>query len=276
MPDARISFSGFRFDPTTGELTGPNGSIRLGPQPAKVLAMLAQRPGDLVTRAEIKSALWPDTVVEADQGLNFCIRQVRAALGDEADAGRFIETLPKRGYRFVGVIDSVPPAAEPPPPVTVVSRRQTWTVVGATALVVVIGSVIIASRVGTNRNVAILPLLTRAGDPEWVADVGRRVTDGLVVRLTAAAAGSIGVIGPATTASLASDPRPQTELGRALGAGYVMSGAIRPSDSTVFIQLVRVSDGVHVYAMRRRVVATSIDSLTAALAAAAAGKILTR
>jgi DNA-binding winged helix-turn-helix (wHTH) protein/TolB-like protein len=274
MPDAPISFSGFRFDPTTGELTGPNGSVRLGPQPAKVLAMLTQRPGDLVTRAEIKNALWPDTVVEADQGLNFCIRQVRAALGDEADAGRFIETLPKRGYRFVGVLDGTAAAAAPAP--SPVSRRRMWPVVGAAALVAIAGSLMIAFRVGTNRNVAILPLVPQAGDPDWVADAGRRVTDGLLVRLTAVAPGSIGVVGPATTASLASDQRPHTELGRALGVGYVMSGAIRPSDSTVFIQMIRVRDGVHLYATRRHVVGVSIDSLTTALAAAAATKILAR
>jgi DNA-binding winged helix-turn-helix (wHTH) protein/TolB-like protein len=274
---APIAFSGFRFDPTTGELTGPNGSIRLGPQPAKVLAMLTERPGDLVTRAEIKSALWPDTVVEADQGLNFCIRQIRAALGDEAEYGRFIETLPKRGYRFVGALDTVTAGpVSAPAPVARSRGRGFGVAFGLTALIAIGAAVFIAPKRLANRNVAILPLTPQPNDPDWVADASRRITDGLVVHLTAEAPASIGVVGPATTAPLASDKRPHTELGRLLGVGYVMSGGIRMSDSTVFIQVIRASDGVHVYAMRRRAFGANIDSLTTALAAGAAGKILAR
>jgi DNA-binding winged helix-turn-helix (wHTH) protein len=98
-----LRFERFTFDPESGDLRGPDGVlIPLEPQPAKVLAMLASRPGALVTRDELRAAVWPDgTHVEFDQGLNYCIRQVRAALGDTARRPVFIETVARRGYRFL-------------------------------------------------------------------------------------------------------------------------------------------------------------------------------
>src|SRR5262249_12281475 len=85
--------------------------IRLQPQPFKVLELLARRGSEVVTREEIRAHVWlDDTVVDFEQGLNFCIRRIREVLGDTADAPRFIETLPRRGYRFVM------PVAAPAPP----------------------------------------------------------------------------------------------------------------------------------------------------------------
>ncbi len=86
--------------------------IKLQDQPLQVLAMLLERPGDLVTREELRTKLWPaDTFVDFDHGLNSAINKLREALGDSADNPRFIETLPRRGYRFVGAVD--PPATPP-------------------------------------------------------------------------------------------------------------------------------------------------------------------
>src|SRR5213075_1857745 len=88
--------------------------IKLAPQPLKVLEILVRRSGEVVTRAEIREHVWcEDTVVDFEQGLNFCIRQIREALGDVADAPRFIETLPRRGYRFLMPVTGSAPA-EPP------------------------------------------------------------------------------------------------------------------------------------------------------------------
>ena len=89
--------------------------VKLAPQPFKVLELLARHRGQVVTRAEIRDHVWSgDTFVDFDQGLNFCIRQIREVLGDTADAPRFIETLPRRGYRFLmPVTDSSPAAAAP-------------------------------------------------------------------------------------------------------------------------------------------------------------------
>ena len=84
--------------------------IKLAPQPFKVLELLARRSGDVVTRPEIRDHVWSgDTFVDFEQGLNFCIRQIREVLGDTADAPRFIETLPRRGYRFLMPVTGAQP-----------------------------------------------------------------------------------------------------------------------------------------------------------------------
>jgi TolB-like protein len=96
------AFGAFELDAATGELRQHGDLIKLAPQPLKVLELLARRSGEIVTREEIRKHIWEgDTFVDFEQGLNFCIRQIREALGDTAGAPRFIETLPRRGYRFL-------------------------------------------------------------------------------------------------------------------------------------------------------------------------------
>ena len=99
-----LSFGPFRLDPRTLELSKDGQSVAIRPQPCRVLAILASRPGELVTRAELAAALWPGVHVRVDLGLNSCLKQVRAAIGDDADEPRWIETLARRGYRFVGAV----------------------------------------------------------------------------------------------------------------------------------------------------------------------------
>src|SRR5580765_4264345 len=105
-----LRFAAFELHPATGELRHRGGVLKLSPQPFKVLELLARRGGEVVTRVEIRDHVWSgDTFVDFDQGLNFCIRQIREVLGDTADAPQFIETLPRRGYRFLmPVTDSTP------------------------------------------------------------------------------------------------------------------------------------------------------------------------
>jgi DNA-binding winged helix-turn-helix (wHTH) protein len=99
---AVLRFGGFELHTAAGELRHRGDLVKLPPQPFKVLQLLAERSGQIVTRADIREHIWcGDTFVDFEQGLNFCIRQIRAALGDAADHPRFIETLPKRGYRFL-------------------------------------------------------------------------------------------------------------------------------------------------------------------------------
>ncbi len=108
-----LRFGVFEMDLRSGELRRNGTVVRLQPQPFKVLALLADRPGEVVTREEIQSSVWAaGTFVDFEQSLNFCIRQIRAALGDSALHPRFVETLPRRGYRWVGgtVERVVPPA----------------------------------------------------------------------------------------------------------------------------------------------------------------------
>jgi TolB-like protein len=97
-----LRFGAFELDSEAGELRQHGDVIKLAPQPFKVLALLAGRSGEVVSRNEIRNHVWcDDTFVDFEQGLNFCIRQIREALGDTAGTPQFIETLPKRGYRFL-------------------------------------------------------------------------------------------------------------------------------------------------------------------------------
>ena len=106
LPCTRVS-AHFAINAATGELRARGDVVKLSPQPFKVLELLVRRNGDVVTRNEIREHVWcGDTFVDFEQGLNFCIRQIREALGDTADAPRFIETLPRRGYRFLMPVES--------------------------------------------------------------------------------------------------------------------------------------------------------------------------
>src|SRR4051812_29325992 len=109
-----LRFETFELDGGSGELRRHGDRLRLSPQPFRVLELLARRSGEVVTRLEIRERVWcDDTFVDFEQGLNFCIRQIREALGDTAGAPRFIETLPRRGYRFLIPLEAPTPAKKP-------------------------------------------------------------------------------------------------------------------------------------------------------------------
>src|SRR6201982_959831 len=102
-----IRFGAFEIDLKAGELRKGGGRIKLQGQPFEILVMLLERPGELVERERLRERLWPtDTFVDFDHGVNTAINRLREALGDSADAPRFVETLPRRGHRFVGGVDT--------------------------------------------------------------------------------------------------------------------------------------------------------------------------
>lgn len=104
-------FGPFCLDAGSGELRRHDDPVKLPPQPFKVLEMLVRRGGEVVTRTEIRDQIWHgDTFVDFDQSLNFCVRQIREALGDAADSPTYVETLPRRGYRFLTPVESSEPA----------------------------------------------------------------------------------------------------------------------------------------------------------------------
>src|SRR5215207_4800320 len=109
-PASLVRFGAFQLDLQTGELQKGGARINLPDQPFRVLATLLERPGELVTREELRQRLWSaETFVDFEHGLNAAVRRLRDALGDSADVPRFIETLPRRGYRFIApVIDPAP------------------------------------------------------------------------------------------------------------------------------------------------------------------------
>src|SRR5215472_8542576 len=111
-PATVLRFDVFELDTAAGELRRHGDRVKLPPQPFRVLELLARHRGEVVTRSAIRERIWTDAFVDFEQGLNFCIRQIREALGDTADSPRFIETLPRRGYRFLFPVE-MPPAVEP-------------------------------------------------------------------------------------------------------------------------------------------------------------------
>src|SRR5262249_4651823 len=129
----RVLFGPFTVDLHTHEVRKDGIRIRLVGQPFDILAVLLSRPGELVTREELRMRLWPgDTFVDFDHGLNAAVNKLREALGDSAESPRFVETLPRRGYRFIVAVErlgilSVPGTAEahPMPVANGSPRRET-------------------------------------------------------------------------------------------------------------------------------------------------------
>jgi len=113
MPDAnpihsQVRFGAYQVDLRTGELRKHGNKIRLAGRPFQILAMLLEQPGELLTRKELQSRLWPaDTFVDFEHGVNAAVQTLRRALCDSHKQPRYIETLPRRGYRFIATIDGV-------------------------------------------------------------------------------------------------------------------------------------------------------------------------
>ena len=102
---ARNRFDGWTVNFDSGEISRDGNTHRLQDQPLQILEELVKRPGEVVTREQLIARLWPTGVVEFDTGLNSAMRKLRIALGDDAETPRYIETLPRKGYRFIGRID---------------------------------------------------------------------------------------------------------------------------------------------------------------------------
>ena len=119
-----IKFAGFEVDADAGILRRDGARVRLQDLPFRLLVILLGRPGAVVARDELRQALWgASTFVDAEAGLNTAIAKLREALGDDAEAPRFIETLPKRGYRFIGTLEETV-GARPASPQFAASRRR--------------------------------------------------------------------------------------------------------------------------------------------------------
>ena len=111
-PAGRYRFGSFEADGLTGELRRRGIRVKLGAQPFQLLLMLLERPGELVSREEICQKLWPEgTFVDSEHGVNSAVNRIREALGDAAGSPRFVETLARRGYRFVAPVERIEPAS---------------------------------------------------------------------------------------------------------------------------------------------------------------------
>ena len=140
MDKREARFDGWLVDFDSGEISKEGSTHRLQDQPLQILEELVQRPGEVVTREHLISRLWPTGVVEFDTGLNSAMRKLRIALGDEVDTPRYIETIPRKGYRFIASLEQ-PPAPKPPlaasaqaPAQFVPTRWETGAVIGRLVL----------------------------------------------------------------------------------------------------------------------------------------------
>ncbi len=109
-------FGVFEFDSDTGELRKNGRAVALEPQPAKALALLLARAGEVVSREELRDAVWgSETHVDFDRGIAYCLSQIRTALGDSGDNPRFVQTIPKRGFKFIAPVARDASVAREPP-----------------------------------------------------------------------------------------------------------------------------------------------------------------
>lgn len=115
MPSSAVHvlrFGTFELDTASGELRNAGRTVKVPPQPFKLLVLMTANPGRLITRDEIRNALWDaNTFIDFDQAVNFTVRQVREALNDDGDRAVYVQTVPKRGYRFIAPVDSGEPPA---------------------------------------------------------------------------------------------------------------------------------------------------------------------
>ncbi len=135
-----LRFGIFELDPTGCELRKSGVLIKLQSQQLQLLMLLAGRPGEVVSRDEIRRALWDSqTFVDFDQSINFCVNKVREALGDNPQSPQYIETVPRKGYRFIApIFESGPSAeAETPPIVQAVPAARGWLLIGVAAALLI-------------------------------------------------------------------------------------------------------------------------------------------
>lgn len=261
-PFGRLRFGVFEVDLRAGELTKRGQRVRLQEQPFQVLAMLLEKPGELVTREELHKKLWSQTVVDFDHGLNKAINKIREALGDSAESPRFVETVARRGYRFLAEVTPIDTAAgrrpDPeteervlPPPARP-HRTRVWIGFGLGLVLVLTASLawILHSKSQATpriRSLAVLPLESLSGDAsqDYFAD---GMTDALIADLGQISA--LRVISRTSVMTYKRIRKPLPEIARELNVEAVVEGTVMRSGERVRItaQLIQVPDEKHLWA----------------------------
>jgi TolB-like protein/DNA-binding winged helix-turn-helix (wHTH) protein/Tfp pilus assembly protein PilF len=256
QPAATVRFGAFELDLRVGDLRKKGVRIKLQEQPFQVLAALLQHPGEVVTREELRSAIWPvDTFVDFDNGLNTAVNKLREALGDSADSPRFIETLPRRGYRFTAPVttdaagtDAVPAISETaviPKVKPSWIRRSVGFGFALVAVFILLSSLYFYPRKAID-SIAVLPFVNRTGDPN-VEYMNDGVTEGVINSLSQLP--QLRVMARSTVFHYKGrDPDPQ-KVGQALKVQAVLTGTFIQHGDSVRIQaeLVKVSDGSQIW-----------------------------
>jgi TolB-like protein/DNA-binding winged helix-turn-helix (wHTH) protein len=267
-PASRVlRFDGFELDVRAGELRKAGAKIRLQGQPIQVLTALLNNAGELVTREELRTQVWPaETFVDFDHSLHNAIARIREALGDSAGTPRYIETLPRRGYRFIGAVERVgieesPPSSPTEPSIEAPlapprSRRRAALI--AVLLLLILVTVVIAtvlalgfshhlSAAPSVRSIAVLPLDNFSGDPaqEYFVD---GMTDELITDL--AKIGGLRVISRTSVMRYKGTRKALPEIARELNVDGIIEGSVMRSGQRVRItaQLLYAPTDKHLWA----------------------------
>ena len=266
----RIRAGLFEVDLGSGELHKSGRQVQLQEQPFRVLAMLLEHPGEVVTREELQARLWPaHTFVSFDEGINTAIRKLRVAFGDSADNPRFIETVPRRGYRFVAPVCDV--IAEPAQPSDGIAARSAaklpktkhpsvwrWILAAsAAALLVVLVSVAYLGRSHAHAKstaqkrvmLAVLPFQNMSADPaqDYFSD---GLTEETITDLGQLSPEHLGVIARTSAMAYKHTNKTITQIGHELDVEYILEGSVRREggEARVSAQLIRVSDQTNLWA----------------------------
>ena len=271
---ATLRFGPFEMELRSEELRKQGTLLKLPPQPFKVLAVLAQNQGQLVTREELQRQLWGnETHVDYDVGLNSCIRQIRSVLNDTSNASRYIETLPKRGYRFIAPVESrfseaaiggaapgslrrISPGAgtahDLPRVLLSILLVGIVTTLVALGYLALEGSRPLGDTTGWNDRrvmLAVLPFDNLSGDPnkDYLAE---GVTQEMITNLSSLRPSQLGVIARTSSMQYRDTNKTVDKIGAELHVGFVLEGSVRVDDGRnlrINGQLIRVSDQATVW-----------------------------
>lgn len=257
-----IRFDGWTLLRPSGELLHEGRRTRLQSHPLKVLEALLERPGELVTREQLIARLWPQQVVDFDIALNAAVRRLRKALGDEADTPRYVETIPRRGYRFIAAVDvgAAPgesPASEPeaiPPQARRLRALAPLAVLAALALLAG-GWLLLRDHGGPARDlrtaaeprsIVVLPFVSLAA-----GDEARFLADGLTEELIHRLTGIRGlqVIARTSSFALRGEKHDIAAVARQLNVSHVLEGSVRRSSGRIRVtaQLIDAASGTHLW-----------------------------
>jgi len=287
-PARAVRFGAFAMDLRAGELLKDGRRIRLPEQPFHVLALLLECPGEIVTREELRQCLWPaETFVDFDHGLNNAINRLRDTLGDSAESPRYIETLPRRGYRFIYPTEKpevatavAPPAPSPQTPARRKIARGAFPLTLVAIVALLLGFKVAGLRdwllgraVGSEiRSLAVLPFENLSGHSEqdYLAD---GMTDALITELGKISA--LRVISRQSVMQYKDTKKPLAQIAQELRVDAVVEGAVVPEGNRVHVtaQLIRARPERQLWAERYERDLTSILILQGEVARAIAGEI---
>jgi DNA-binding winged helix-turn-helix (wHTH) protein/TolB-like protein len=261
MNSGRFRFGLFEFDTAARELRREGMLVRLQAQPAQVLSRLIERAGEVVTREELHRAVWGgETFVDFERGLNFCIGQIRAALGDDSTTPRYIRTIPRRGYQFIGPVEQIGgQSAHTEIEIAAAKQKSVFT----TPILVCAGVILVALALGagywvrswqlSKRRpvVAVLRFDNETGDAA-MTQFSDGLTDNVVEQLTSSSGGRFDVIGNARILRLPREQRDLNAIASALHANYVVLGQVQGGDAQtrVLVHLIRLPDQTHLWVVR--------------------------